>query len=435
MINIREKASGFLSDIGVNATTVSTATYCSCFLEEMKRGLEGDDSSLKMIPTYIELKDTIEKDTDVIVIDAGGTNLRTAVVNFTTDSGAVISDFTKRGMPGVAYEVSAKEFFKEIGDAVEPVFNKSSKIGFCFSYAADITSDRDGRLLVFSKEIKAPEVIGRFVGKELLDDMSARGFAGKKDLTLLNDTVATLLAGKAQESEIPYSGYIGFILGTGTNTSYIESHANITRIPGLDRDHSQIINTESGNFEVPATDFDRAYFAQTKDPSVYHFEKLISGAYLGAYGHAVISEGIRSGLYSSQFAKAFALKLPTMNTIVMDDFLHTPYDLSKALAGCCATTDDAVVTYSLLDGVIERAAKLTAVNLAATAMKSGEGIDPRHPICINADGTTYAKTHNLKNYTEWYLHEFLRKEIGRYYEFVTIEHSPILGAAIAGLLG
>ncbi len=434
-MNIRQKASGFLSDIGVDSVSVSTAEYCSCFLQEMEKGLEGDASSLKMIPTYIELKDTIEKDRDVIVIDAGGTNLRTAVVNFKTDSGAVISDFTKRGMPGVAHEVSADEFFKEIGDAVEPVYDRSEKIGFCFSYAADITSDRDGKLIVFSKEIKAPEVIGKFVGKELLDDMSRRGYEKKKNLTLLNDTVATLLAGKAQESDIPYSGYIGFILGTGTNTSYIESNENITRVKGLDPTHSQIINIESGNFAVPATDFDRSYFSKTKDPSVYQFEKLISGAYLGSYGHAVITEGIHAGLYSTHFAEAFAQRLPSMNTIIMDDFLHTPYDQSKALAGCCADSDDAVVTYSLLDGMIERAAKLTAVNLAATAIKTGEGIDPRHPLCINADGTTFAMTHNLKSYTEWYLHEFLRKEIGRYYEFVTIDHSPILGAAIAGLLG
>ncbi len=88
----------------------------------------------------------------------------------------------------------------------------------------------------------------------------------------------------------------------------------------------------------------------------------------------------------------------------------------------------------LLDGVIERAGKLTAVNLAATVIQSQAGTDPRHPVCINADGTTYYKTHNLQKYTQWYLHEFLEKKIGRYYEFVSIDQSPIIGAAIAGLL-
>ena len=429
------RAAGFLKDIGTHPAVLSTADTCDFFLEEMRKGLEGEPSSLQMIPTYIEMKDAIPHDTEVIVIDAGGTNLRTAIVNFTSDKGPAITDFSKRGMPGVKHEVSAHEFFSIIADAVEPIFTRSSQLGFCFSYAAEITSDRDGKLIVFSKEIKAPEVIGRYVGKELLDELAGRGHTEPKRLTLLNDTVATLLAGKAQPVEIPYSGYIGFILGTGTNTSYAEANGNIKKVSGLDPAGHQIINIESGNFALPASDFDRAYYAGTKDPSVYHFEKLISGAYIGAYGHAVLKEAVKSGLYSPGFAENFTRDLPDMNTIVMDDFLHTPYDSSKVLASCCTSEEDAVITYSLLDGVIERAAKLTAVNLAATVIKSGDGTDPRHPVCINADGTTFARTHNLKSYTEWYLHEFLGKDVGRSYEFVTIDSSPILGAAIAGLLG
>ncbi len=87
----------------------------------------------------------------------------------------------------------------------------------------------------------------------------------------------------------------------------------------------------------------------------------------------------------------------------------------------------------IIDSVIAKAAKLTAANLAATVIKSGAGTDPRYPVCINADGTTFYKTENLLKYTEYYLHAYLQLEKKRYYRFVRIEDSPTIGAAIAGL--
>ena len=85
----------------------------------------------------------------------------------------------------------------------------------------------DGRLLKWTKEMKAPEVIGRFIGKGLLEALG-RGGAGKS-VVLLNDTVATLLAGKAADKK-RYGSYVGFILGTGTNIAYLEKNENILTV-------------------------------------------------------------------------------------------------------------------------------------------------------------------------------------------------------------
>ncbi|MGM0431824.1 MAG: hexokinase family protein [Spirochaetota bacterium] len=432
-----KRADNFLRELGISADSFSTGEYCDLFLREMERGLAGEESSLQMIPTFISTDHELPLNTPVIVIDAGGTNLRTGVVTFSEDKSLSLSHFTKQGMPGVEKEVSAQEFFGSIADAVEPVFDGSEKIGFCFSYAADITENRDGRLIVFSKEIKAPEVIGKLVGKELLDELARRGHRQPKRLTLLNDTVATLLAGKISSTQKRYSAYVGFILGTGTNTSYVEKSGNITKVTNQLAEEHQTINIESGNFAVPTAKTDREFFATTKDPSSYPFEKLISGAYLGPYARFVLGKAIQLGEVSRQFAEAFRAKMAqhSFDTITMDKFLHRPHDTSGLIASCCSSDEDALFIYRLFDGIIERAAKLTAVNLSATILKTGEGTDPRRPICINADGTTYYKTHNLQRYTEWYLQEYLNRELARYYEFVEIDNSPIVGAAVAGLIG
>jgi hexokinase len=60
-------------------------------------------------------------------------------------------------------------------------------------------------------------------------------------------------------------------------------------------------------------------------------------------------------------------------------------------------------------------------------------MDPLHPVCINADGTTYYKTAYLEKYTEYYLEQFLTKVHHRYVTFVHIDNSPTIGAAIAAL--
>lgn len=434
MTGIVQRTEDFLTARGVDPACINMQELLETFLDEMDLGLETENkSSLQMIPTYTQVGDHVKKGEKVIVLDAGGTNFRTCLVNFDEQGVAHIEDFKKTAMPGVKEEVSAKQFFTCFADEVERLIEKSDRIGFCFSYAATITPDHDGIPLVFSKEIKAPEVIGKPVGANLLRELASRGYdVSKKKVAVLNDTVATLLAGQAAISTTPYSGYIGFILGTGTNTAYVESNEKIKKI-SLNDDSKQIINIESGNFDFCPSDLDRTFFNSTKQPSQYHLEKMISGAYLGPSCSLVIKKAIEDGILSETFGKRFAALEP-VSTTVMSNYLEMPFNTEYGLVSCCeGNQDDAVALWMIIDSVIAKAAKLTAANLAATVIKSGAGTDPRYPVCINADGTTFYKTENLLKYTEYYLHAYLQLEKKRYYRFVRIEDSPTIGAAIAGL--
>jgi hexokinase len=433
MADIVEKSEAFLIRWGVSPSSIDMGQLLSQFKGEMEKGLEEDGkSSLQMIPTYTKVVDKVKKGQSVIVLDAGGTNFRTCLVSFDEQGKAHIEDFRKTAMPGVKEEVTAKQFFTTFADEVERLIDKSDYIGFCFSYAATITEDHDGIPIVFSKEIKAPEVIGQPVGANLLAELARRGYdVSKKKVAVLNDTVATLLAGTAASSEVEYSGYIGFILGTGTNTAYVEQNARIGKIRG--HEGSQIINIESGNFDYCPGPLDRAFFESTKHPQQYHLEKMISGAYLGPLSNIVIGKAIEEGLLSPTFAERFKRVAP-INTTVMSNYLEMPFNKEYALVACCeGSEDDAIALWTIINSIIEKAGKLTAANLAATVLKSGAGRDPRRPVCINADGTTFYKTEYLKKYTEYYLHKHLQLERKRYYRFVRIDDSPTIGAAIAGL--
>ena len=96
-------------------------------------------------------------------------------------------------MPGRDEEVSGEVFYEAICAGLLPVADRFDRIGFCFSYPAEILPNRDGRLLRWTKEIQIPEMVGSCVGMNLVAALEQRG-AGRKSVTVLNDTTATLLA-------------------------------------------------------------------------------------------------------------------------------------------------------------------------------------------------------------------------------------------------
>lgn len=407
---------------------------CALFLKEMGNGLDGEKSSLMMIPTYIDTESHIPTEKPVIVLDAGGTNFRVATVKFDKNSVPTITKYRKFPMPGTDSEgeVGRVEFFDKIAGFVKESVTDSSKVGFCFSYPTEIYPSGDGRLIHFVKEVKAPEVEGSMIGENLLSALNRMEMNADKDIVILNDTVATLLAGKGQKKK--YDSYIGFILGTGTNCSYIEKNSNINKVQGLEKHHSQAINMESGQFDLfKGGTLDQEFIATTDKPGEGRFEKMISGAYQGPLTLQVLKKAAEDGLFSDEFKKEI-LNFSGLNPAVMDGFLNDPDDPMNPLGKLCTIKSDRIILYTLMDQLIERAAKLTASQLAAVVLKTGKGDDPTFPVCIAADGTTYYKTRNLKFRTEFYLKGYLENTKNRYVEFCHLDDAPLIGAAVAGLI-
>ncbi len=197
MLKVKEKVEVFLKNHGMDPEGTDLKENCDLFIREMEQGLDSADSSLMMIPTYISMDSELPINEPVIVIDAGGTNFRVAVVYFNNDKKPVIEDFKLYSMPGTKGEISKEEFFDTMAEYIKPVLHKSSKISFCFSYPVKILPNKDGRLIKFSKEVKVRDVEGELIGENLLKSIRKLGCKEDKSIILLNDTVATLLGGKA----------------------------------------------------------------------------------------------------------------------------------------------------------------------------------------------------------------------------------------------
>lgn len=435
MKHIRNRVIGFLKNHGMDHEDIDIEKNCNAFLEEMQRGLAGEESSLQMIPTYMETDREVPVNEPVIVVDAGGTNFRVATAYFDQNRKPVLENFRSYQMPGLKQEVSKETFFNTMAGYIEKVVDASGNIGLCFSYPTDIFPNKDGKLIRFSKEIKAKEVEGQMIGENLASAIRAMGCDGAKHIVLLNDTVATLLAGCASFQERVFSTHIGFILGTGTNCCYVEQNRNITKKSGLDPTRNQIINIESGSFgKAPRGSIDLQFDQSTLDAGLSTFEKMISGAYLGPLCLKSARVAAQHGLFSSTAARNLD-RIDQIDTKDIDDFMHQPKGDSNPLASSLNTTsaDDVITLYCLIDRLIERAAKLTAINLSSVVLKSGQGENPCEPVCIVAEGATFYGLRSLKTRVEYYLKEYLENGKQRHYEIVSIENATLIGAAIAGL--
>jgi hexokinase len=422
------KAIDFLKSHKMTAQDINIKELVNKFLSEMDKGLAGKESSLLMLPTYIKADGEIKANEPVIAIDAGGTNFRAAKVYFDDNLKLVTENIKKAKMPGVAKELSKVEFFDTFATYLKDYNTVSDKVGFCFSYPAEILPNKDGKLLEWSKEVKAPEVIGHMVGEELLKAMGTP----EKKLVLMNDTVSTLLAGKAARAVKAYDTYIGFILGTGTNTSYIEANKNITKTDGLNMEGSQIINIESGAFgSAPRTDIDIAFDNTTKNPGRYAFEKMFSGGYLGGLCTTALKVAASEGVFHD--ASAFE-NLGELTTEEANKYVQGIDAAKSVLPGVFTHDSDKLIAAEIIDGLIERAAKLVAANIASVILQTGKAKSADKPVLMTIEGTTFYKLHGFRAMFEKFLKEFLSGDNQRYYEIVEVENSSLLGAAIAAIV-
>ena len=430
MMTGQDRVFRFIQAEGLGTGSLPINQLLEDFRKEMDAGLAGMPSSLAMIPTFISVDVPVPAFQPVIALDAGGTHLRIARVVFDESGHPEITHFSQHRMPGSEGELTRDAFFNRFVELLQPLVHPPARIGFCFSYPAEVSPERDGRLLTWTKEIKAPQVEGEYIGRRIRQGLIDRGRG--VSFTLLNDTVAALLAGKCIKSDQTFKSFVGFILGTGTNSAYVEKHSRILKRTDLDPRGAQAVNVESGNFNLcPRTRFDRSLDEATNNPGAYQFEKMISGAYLGRLCLRLLKAAAREGLFSHE-ARPVIQNLTRLSTIQVDKFMADPNGKTGVLAFSVLTGHDRETVVHLFSTVIARAARLSAVNIASAVLKSGAGRSSGRPVCVNIEGSTYYGIQSLQAQTEAQLQQILLPR-GVNAQLVRIPNSSLIGAAVAGL--
>ena len=404
-------AAEFLKRHNQSPEQVDAEQQILLFCRDMERGLQRDGQTIPMIPTYLCNVDRSQiKGGKRILIDAGGTNFRSALGSF--EGGKILIERQqKRAMPASGGETLGKsEFYDSIAQSIAPLCDEGGDVGFCFSYPVDMESNLDGKVKSFSTEVKAPQVIGTYVGAETL--AALKKYDGRqRKIAILNDTVATLLGGMAI-SQKDYSTYLGYIYGTGTNLCCIVDTEKIAKAKNLPRG-KMLINMECGGYDkFPMGDFDKKAAAKTDAPDSQLYEKMTSGKYLSEIMFEALCTAAEEGHVSRKPAH-FDLK-----------------DVSALLEGQTTlglSAEDVDFASEICRLLIRRAAKLGAIANTAAAVFTAEG---NKPVAIVAEGTTFNKLVGYRACFESYLAEYFSRR-GLCYEVVQGEDLNLVGTLMA----
>ncbi len=399
------------------------------FTDEIDKRLGGGESSLAMLPTYLRTDGTLPENVPVLVLDAGGTNLRLALM-YRLNGIWQIEQEENHPMPGSLCPLEKQEYLSEMVRLTKPYAEKVQHVGYCFSYSARITPEKDGCLDCFNKGISVRDSEGMVVCRELKAALQEAGCPVPAHWVLLNDSAATSFGAISQASDRCRDGVIGFVLGTGTNTCYSEKisrmkHCDLSSFPG----EEMLINMECGGAAVfPMGDFDRMLHENDPQPGVHIYEKMVSGAYLGRLIWYAARTAAAEGLLSEPVLSGLDGRSP-FTTREISEFLAGQ---SEPLPGL--TESDRAVLRVMASELICRAAYFVAINLAGVALHRGFGRSASSPALVVAEGSTFWRCCGIKEGVRRFLDDFCSTKEGPYLEIISINRANLFGSAAAALL-
>ncbi len=277
------------------------------FHAEMHKGLLGHESSLKMIPSFVD-KPKGNETGEFMALDLGGTNFRVLAVKLDGKGTAGITAVSKFAVPQKGMQGTGVQLFDFIAGCIDVFLNenhmdrgKNHDLAFTFSFPVAQTGIAAGKLIVWTKGFTARGVQGEDVVMLLNEALRRKGIDCITVTALANDTVGTLVARSYTDPGCD----MGVIMGTGTNACYREKILNIRKLKGPDPDGYMILNIEWGNFDkVRLTFYDHMLDKASVNPGTMYLEKMVSGMYLGEITRLVLMDLINRDLIFSDEPEA-----------------------------------------------------------------------------------------------------------------------------------
>lgn len=373
------------------------------FHDEMRRGLSGKTSSLKMLPTYIDLPTGNEKGR-FLALDLGGTNFRILLVRLAGDGKTQIEQVSSFVIPRAKTKGKGSELFDFIAQAILQFLEdhkvgsgKIISLGFTFSFPVDQTEVDKGKLVSWTKGFSATGVVGKDVVGLLAAALKRKNILNVNITALANDTVGTLLA-KAYETK---SCDAGVIFGTGTNGCYREAGSALGKLPIPKRmtDH-MIVNTEWGNYNLlPENRYDRELDKNSKNPTQQQLEKMISGMYLGELTRLVVKDLIRRKVILESHGARFVEGVLTTSDMAAfeDDYSEEQLKVAEYLESKSihdSTPQDRYIINQICRVVSRRAARVSAAAISSLVTWMDPDLTNNHTVAV--DGALFTQYPHFK---------------------------------------
>lgn len=381
-----------------------------------------------------------------LAVDLGGTNFRVCSIQLNGDTTFNLT-FSKVAIPKQLMTAkTARELFSFLAKQIEVflrthhnehfvhglrrrmTFSNPSgvrdeeifRLGFTFSFPVQQIGINKGILMRWTKGFDIPDAIGKDVCELLQTEIDRLGLPVRV-AALVNDTVGTLMA-RSYTSPGKQGTVLGAIFGTGTNGAYIEKLSNLKKEVQGQFDEStgdMVINTEWGSFDnqlnvLPNTTWDIKLDKDSNNPGIQMFEKRVSGMFLGEILRLTINDMLKKddiSLFKDVNSSSNDWRSTT--TIATDSGIFKQWGVDTAIMSVAAADntpdlgtlrqalEDQLLVYSpsledaqafkaVAEAIGRRAARLSAVAVAAIVLKTGKLEDPAwdgEPVDIGVDGS------------------------------------------------
>lgn len=381
------------------------------FTKELEDALvDPSKTSLKMLPSFLNIP-TGEETGTYLALDFGGTNVRILKIKIWKQGNYKILKKTEYPLKVegkfdfTAKTATGEDLFDFIAKLIELTLEGSTDkilLGHTFSFPSEQLDLENAKLISWTKEFQTQGVEGVNVTELLSNALLKRNLTNVKPVAIINDTVATLLAGAYTHA----NALIGSIYATGHNTCYLEPNYN---------SEPMILNLESGGFsKIEQNTYDKLLDKASEKPGEQLLEKAVSGRYIGELYSLVL----KSALGSEENFAFTSLDLCNIaqNTdvkrIIKD---KTAYEIQDK--------DEENLFVKLANNILTRSASY----ISATFLGIYYHIK-KLPV-IGIDGSLYSKNQFLQDI----INENLKKAGGNIRSF-KVDDGSALGAAIAAAI-
>uniref|UniRef100_A0A673A381 Hexokinase-2 n=1 Tax=Sphaeramia orbicularis TaxID=375764 RepID=A0A673A381_9TELE len=377
--------------------------------DEMLRGLSKqshEQTSVKMLPTYVRSTPDGTEHGDFLALDLGGSSFRVLLVRIRPGKKHNVDMHHKiYSIPQETMQGTGEELFNHIAHCIADfleymgISGVSLPLGFTFSFPCYQSKLDEGILLKWTKGFKASGCEGQDVVALLKEAACRRQEFDLSFVAVVNDTVGTMMTCGYEDPKCE----VGLIVGTGTNACYMEEMQNIERVEG---DGGRMcVNMEWGAFgengelDDFCTQFDHIVDDCSTTPGKQRYEKMISGMYLGEIVRNVLLDFTDKGLLfrgklSERLKTRGIFETKFLSQIESDRLaMRQVRSILQHLGLTNSTCDDSVLVKEVCSVVARRAAQLCGAGLAAVVDKIRLNRNLDHlSITVGVDGTLY-KTH------------------------------------------
>jgi len=402
------------------------------FHQEMRAGLAGMKSSLKMLPSFVGPPTGSERGR-YLVLDLGGTNIRVLAVELDGNGNTFLTAVSRFVIPQELMCGAGDEIFDYIADCIKLFFEKNfiggqqtCDLAFTFSFPVEQNSLASGKLIGWTKGFTASGVVGNDVVVLLSEALRRKEMGFIQVVALANDTVGTLVAKCYSDPSCD----MGVILGTGTNACYPEKIARILKCPDLGiLSEEMIVNIEWGGFnKLKVTVYDRDLDCASHNIGKQQLEKMVSGMYLGEIARRVIVEMMVQGLLFrgtslSAFSKEYMLHTEHLSLVAQGSDFFADFGLRDV------SEVDRLTIGKLCHIVSSRSAKIAGTAIAAVVAWMDANFESDHTIAI--DGTLFEKYPGYREYIIDILDELFGERAKRI-KLELVRDGSGIGSAIIG---